>query len=318
MHALFAGPGGLDHPAHTLGHPTLGIELDPHTVATRRNAGLPTINADVRHLTIHDLPEATTLTAGPPCQTYSVAGTGTGRTALTALLHRARAMAARRTLSPADGLDERSLLVLEPLRWILDAADEGRPYRAIVLEQVPQALPVWQTYAELLTTEGYSVACGILSAEQYGVPQTRRRAVLVANLYDVVALPAPTHRRWPPRPGDEHLLPTVAMADVLDRGEDFTVVSNYGTGGDPKARGRRHSSEPAFTVTGKVSRNRVLDADGRDLPRFTHAEAGALQGFPANYPWTGRDIPQQIGNACPVPLGAALIHAATTPAAVPA
>ena len=100
------------------------------------------------------------------------------------------------------------------------------------------------------------------------------------------------------------------MADALpDRGP-FTVVSNYGTGGDPKNRGRRSSSEPAFTVTGKISRFRLLDSVGRELPRFTHAEAGLLQGFPADWPWSGNDIGQQIGNACPLPLAAALVKAA--------
>jgi DNA (cytosine-5)-methyltransferase 1 len=35
------------------------------------------------------------------------------------------------------------------------------------------------------------------------------------------------------------------------------------------------------------------------LPRFTHAEAGVLQTFPVAYPWSGNDVPQQIGNAVP-------------------
>jgi DNA (cytosine-5)-methyltransferase 1 len=64
-------------------------------------------------------------------------------------------------------------------------------------------------------------------------------------------------------------------------------------------------------VTGKISRLRLIDPDGRELPRLSHSEAGRLQGFPADYPWSGGDIPQQIGNACPVQLGAALVRAAT-------
>ena len=101
------------------------------------------------------------------------------------------------------------------------------------------------------------------------------------------------------------------MADALPHRPPFTVVSNYGTGGDPKARGRRSSNEPAFTVTGKISRFRLIDPDGRELPRFTHAEAGQLQGFPADYPWSGKDVSQQVGNAAPPPLATALLRAAT-------
>ncbi|MCZ0979750.1 hypothetical protein O1L60_13905 [Streptomyces diastatochromogenes] len=67
------------------------------------------------------------------------------------------------------------------------------------------------------------------------------------------------------------------------RGE-FTVVSNYGTGGDPEARGRRDHDMPSATITGKVSRNRVVhkgtDEDlAGDLGRFSNAEAGVLQTF---------------------------------------
>lgn len=36
--------------------------------------------------------------------------------------------------------------------------------------------------------------------------------------------------------------------------------SNYGTGGDPAARGERAASEPASTVTSKVDRNKWVGA----------------------------------------------------------
>ncbi|MGW7688890.1 DNA cytosine methyltransferase [Streptomyces asiaticus] len=169
------------------------------------------------------------------------------------------------------------------------------------------------------------MATGILRSEQHGVPQTRRRAVLIARLDGEAALPAPTHQAYrkgqPQTAGGSGVLPWVSMGDVLPHRGAFEVISNYGTGGDPKNRGRRTSAEPAATVTGKISRNRIVAPDGRELPRFTPAEAGQLQGFPADYPWTGLDIGQQIGNAVPVPLATAVIAAAaglTIPAARPA
>lgn len=312
---LFAGPGGLDHGARLAGHDSIGIECDTNAVATRLAAGLATTHGDVTQYGPADFPDADVLAGGPPCQTFTVAGKGEGRTALTRLLRRAKFMAAREA-PPADSLDKRSLLVLEPLRWVLAAADAGRPYRAVVLEQVPQVLPVWQAYVEVLRAEGYMAACRVVNAEQYGVPQTRRRAVLLARRDGLVGIPAATHRPWRKNLSEveRHLQRTVTMGDVLpDRGP-FTVISNYGTGGDPKNRGRRSSSEPAFTVTGKISRNRIIDAAGNELPRFSHAEAGQLQGFPADWPWSGGDIPQQIGNPVPPLLAAALVAAATGPA----
>ena len=307
---LFAGPGGMEAGA---GAPGVGIEFDAGAVATRLAAGLETVHGDVKDYGPADFPGADTLAGGPPCQTFTVAGRGTGRPLLAHLQERAKAMAARQSPPPAPpGTDERSLLVLEPLRYALAAADAGHPYRSVVLEQVPQALPVWEAYAEILRAEGYAVACGVVNAVEYGAPQTRRRAVLLARRDGPVGIPAPTHRPW--RRGalsevESYRRPTVTMGDVLDRQGPFTVVSNYGTGGDPRRRGRRESTEPAFTVTGKINRNRIVGPDGGELPRFTESEAGRLQGFPADYPWSGPDVPQQIGNACPTQLAAALFRA---------
>jgi DNA (cytosine-5)-methyltransferase 1 len=316
---LFAGPGGLDQAARDLGHHAIGIEFDRDACATRIAAGHGTVPGDVRGYEPEQFPSADVLAGGPPCQTFSVTGTGSGSAQLDRVLACARLLAVRQNITALlRGMDdERTGLVLQPLRWALKAVDAGRPYRAIVLEQVPQALPVWQAYAEILRAEGYSVATGVLRAEEYGAPQARRRAALIARLDGPAALPAPTHRPYrkgvPRDAGDPTLLPWVSMGDVLPHRGPFTVVSNYGTGGDPKARGRRASDEPAFTVTGKISRLRLVDPDGNELPRLTWSEAGLLQGFPADYPWTGRDISQQIGNAVPVPLGRALIAAALAP-----
>jgi DNA (cytosine-5)-methyltransferase 1 len=40
------------------------------------------------------------------------------------------------------------------------------------------------------------------------------------------------------------------------------------------------------------------------------SEAGRLQTFPADYPWSGKDVSQQIGNAIPPRLAAHVLAAA--------
>lgn len=322
---LFAGPGGLDMAATILGIPSTGIEWDANAVTTRVAAGLRTIRGDVRSYGPEHFPEANVLAGGPPCQSFTVAGSGAGRRALDDVLKFVQRLVdrdARANIDAdlADMGDERTGLVLEPLRWALSAIDDAglRPYDAIVLEQVPAALPVWEAYGAALADEGYSVAHGILHTEEFGVPQTRRRAILVARRDGrTAALPAPTHQRYrkgAPRPsGDLVLRSWVAMEDVLtERRAPFRVVSNYGTGGDPKLRGRRRSCEPAATVTGKVSRNRIVTDDAKedDLPRLSTSEAGQLQTFPKLFPWSGGDISQQIGNAVPPRLGVHVLSAA--------
>ncbi|WDT56065.1 DNA cytosine methyltransferase [Streptomyces sp. G7(2002)] len=319
---LFAGPGGLDVAARQLGLPAVGIEWDEDACATRRAAQLPTRQGDVRDFGPADFPKATVLAGGPPCQTYTVAGAGAGRRALDKVRALAKRMAIRDATVAADLADLANLanrndprtgLVLEPLRWALEAIDAGTPYETIVLEQVRAALPVWQAVREVLEGEKYSVACGVLHTEEFGVPQTRRRAILIARLNGEASLPRPTHRPYQKGrardEGDPHLLPWVTMGEALARPGPFVVISNYGTGGNPKARGRRTSDEPAATVTGKIFRNRVVTPTDVELARFTPAEAGQLQTFPVDHQWTGRDIGQQIGNAIPPRLG---IHVLAT------
>ncbi len=357
--------------ARYLGKEAIGIEWDGNACETRLAAGLPTIHADVqevrRNLRDHAtrLKGVTILAGGPPCQTFSLAGSGSGRRDLDKVKGYIKRLAkdpqsadeidAELAKDAASHLgDSRTALVLEPLRWILAAAAAHEPFtgpfETIILEQVPAVLPVWKAYEEALASmelpdgKTYHTVSGVLLTEQYGVPQTRRRAVLIAKLGDEETekpkLPRKTHLAFvrprqdlqEPLPIDtseeedsesvESTFPWVPMGDALlrarkdlgssdqlpERSSEFSVRSNYGSGGDPKKRGQRTSDQPAFTVTGKVSRNVVTGDVGPS--KFTIHEAGVLQTFPGNFPWSGKDQSQQVGNAVPPRLGVHLMAAA--------
>ncbi|WP_051830719.1 DNA cytosine methyltransferase [Streptomyces violens] len=359
---LFAGPGGLDLAAEILDTEempvkTIGIEWDDDACETRKAANLLTVHGDVRDYDPDSegpdgepVRDANVLAGGPPCQTFTVAGSGAGRRALDLVLSLVDELANAKDVSALELVmkeaesfdDERTALVLQPLKWALQANFLGRPYEAIVLEQVPAVLPVWEAMGKVLERIGYkfpllegvdsdvtpqlplagtarssrraepSPRAFVLHTEEYGVPQTRRRAVLLARRDEHPRFPAPTHHRYrkgvtPPKDGG--LDPWVSMGQALGREDEFVVVSNYGTGGDPKARGRRESTTPSATVTGKISRNR-LEVNGKDIGPFTNPEAGQLQSFPRNYPWSGRAVAQQIGNAVPPRLGVHILSAA--------
>ena len=182
-------------------------------------------------------------------------------------------------------------LIHEPLRWTLAL----RP-RWTAWECTPER-PVRDRFAAdagVLRRVGYDAAVWVLNAADHGVPSTRRRVFLVAHQDVPVAPP----RSSPPR----------TMADAL--GWDGAVlVSNNGTGGDPKRRGRRPMSTQAFTMTGRCGRNRWVWPDGT-ARNLTIAEAGVLQSFPADYPWQGgrQQRQQQVGDAVPPQLAAAIIR----------
>jgi len=241
---LFAGAGGWEEGLRMLGLSALGIETDPYACATAQAAGHERLQADVAELDPLELGPVWGLIGSPPCQAYSSAGKGLGRADKPLLIACAHELAAGNDSRRAwrEGCrDLRSLLTVEPLRYILVL----RP-RWVALEQVPAVLELWTMFAGLLAGHGYQTVAGILSAERYGVPQTRKRAFLIASLDGPVTLPAPTHRSYHPRrseiPGDELTLePWVNMAEAL--GWDMTarpgltVVAGSRDGGS-KSRAR--------------------------------------------------------------------------------
>ncbi|MGC5264121.1 DNA cytosine methyltransferase [Streptomyces cyaneofuscatus] len=334
---LFGGPGGWDVTAQRLGLPVTGIEHDHSACETRRAAGLGTVEGDVRAYGPADFPAATDLIGSPPCQPYSIGGKGAGRRALETVLHFASLLAARKDIRShlATLDDERTGLVLEPLRWALEALDAGRPYRTVMLEQVPTVLPVWDAMAQILRTEGYTVATGRLHAEEYGVPQTRSRAILVARLRDAAALPTPTHRRYsritPQDAGDPTLRPWVSMAQGIGWGMThrpaLTVAVGTAAGGaDPSCVGGSGSRATLYGErdAGRWTENtRPVDAAAqpayrggrKDMIRVSIADAAALQTFPPDHPFQGPRTKQyeQIGNAMPPVLAEAVIRRAMAP-----
>lgn len=291
----------------------LGVEFEQNAVATARAAGHHRIHADVRAVRDEQWGMLAGYTAGPPCQTFSLAGNGKGRAALESLVLAAEKVADGALPEEAIAavhdreLDERSLLVLEPMLVIA----RHRP-QWILLEQVPQALPVWERYAEVLAEKfGYHVAVGKVYAEEHGVPQTRRRAILMAHLDREVSLPTPTRSRYVKGEAGSW----VSMAQAL-RGLDEPSVTITGKAAQwLRANAQRNAAirmmdEPAPTITGGHDHGdrRWYAADG-DSRKMAVEEAAVLQTFPVDYPWSGGRTAQyqQIGNAVPPLLSAACI-----------
>ena len=252
---LCGGAGGWAVGADRLGLTHVGIEIAREPVATCRAAGHPVIPGDIRAMHPSSFPGAVVLVASPPCQTFSTAGSGSGRDSLAAAVAHVREMANGPVARPTG--DTRTWLVLEPLRWALTAIRLGIPYTGIGLEQVPSVRPVWEAIAEVLREHGYATRTGLVHAEQYGVPQTRTRAVMLAVIGDTCHWPAPTHSKYhshAPEQMDAGRLPWVSMAQAL--GWDGVLRSNYGSDGDPRDKGLRSADQPGPTITSKISRMR--------------------------------------------------------------
>lgn len=299
----FAGPGGMSEALRLAGHtgPAAGIELDAVACRTASSAGHTRIRADVAAFPLSHLAgRVDGVAMSPPCQGFSRGGNGGGLTDIDAVKARITAFAAARSPGEHAWADPRSVLTAEPMRYVAAL----RP-RWVVLEQAPAVLPLWEHIAAELTQLGYQTWTGILTAEQFGVPQVRRRAFLMAR--------RDGRRVRPPTPTNQAYGRVHAGLSLLDFPPPVTMFAAVGWG----LRDR-----PAWTVTGggtatggaEVFGNARCRArlgrapDGRRQPSVR--DAAVLQSFRPDYPWQGTESQryQEVGNSVPPLLGAAVLR----------
>ncbi|CRG86309.1 DNA (cytosine-5-)-methyltransferase [Talaromyces islandicus] len=150
---------------------------------------------------------------------------------------------------------------------------------------------------------GYSVHSKIVACEKYGIPQTRRRLVVIAAGpgEKLPQFPAPTHG-----PG---LQPYVTIAQAI-RGiprnaPDHSLFGTAFQNGLTKPPYDENTQAKTIT-TGGGEKN--YHPSG--LRRFTIRELARLQTFPDQYPFSSAYAKKQIGNAVPPRLAEAMYRAA--------
>lgn len=277
---LFASCGGVSEGLRILGLGHVGLEIDPVAASTATAAGHRRVVADVSTTSPQGYAGATGGWMSPPCTTFSITGAGAGRLVMHILAEGiARAARGERVVGwvrrectrvlKEHACNDRKLsrlpraertawarkqavtsaLVVEIPRWTHDLNLEW-----VACEQVPGVLPLWKALSIALRDRGYRTWCGIPCAADYGVPQTRRRAIFLAsrNPAHRVGPPEPTHTETP---GEADLfgdpLPKwVSMAQVLGWPEHVRVGLQRGEGMTDRygERPDRQATEPAPTI----------------------------------------------------------------------
>lgn len=147
-----------------------GVEWDDSIARVARDNGFHSITADVRDVNIGKLDRPDILHASPVCKNASVAKTGG---------HEA----------PEDvETAYATCRFIEKLRPGIFTLENVWGYRNFI---------AFRVILDCLRREGYAVDYRHLNAANYGVPQTRKRLILVAKLDGIPRRPEPTHARNP-------------------------------------------------------------------------------------------------------------------------
>jgi DNA (cytosine-5)-methyltransferase 1 len=327
---LFCGVGGLTRGLSDAGIEVVaGIDIDPGAGRTYEfnNPSAAFLCRDIRKVRSQELldlldgtPPSEVLLAGcAPCRSFSQQRRGCIRGHDATLL----------------GAFGRFVKELVP-GWILVENVPG-------LTEVP-GFSTFRRFLATLRSLNYSVAQGVLNARDYGVPQHRRRFVLIASHKGRATLPEPccgvgdrqyaTVREWiahfpPIKAGEEHRSVPNHFASPLTERNLRRLQATPHDGGDrrswPKEMelrchagknreytdvyGRLWWDRQAPTLTGRcysISNGRYGHPE-QDRA-ISLREAASLQTFPDSYLFFGfrSHIAQHVGNAVPVLLAETL------------
>lgn len=262
---LFCGAGGLSEGFQRAGFRIVSaVDFDEHAAATMR-ATHPDTN--VYHQRIEEISREhllrgtglkrgglDVLSGGPPCQAFSVYNHQRG-------FHDERSGLFRQYLRIVEELQPK-FIVMENVAGIL-SLDEGRA----VLE-----------IHKRLGSLGYRVEHRVLKAEDYGVPQERRRVFFMGNR---LGLPI----RWPEvthgtEPG---LKPFVNVWDAIGDLPPLKILEN--------ADGRVYRTEPKSEYQ-KAMRGKVNVVSNHEAPALAPINLERLKHIPPGGSW--RDIPIRL------------------------
>lgn len=325
---LFCGAGGLTHGFFLEGIPVVaGIDMDPacrFPYETNNQARF--VERDISEVSVRELDELfgdaklKILAGCAPCQPFST-------------------YAQRYEL---DGKDGKWGLLYEFARLA-----KGTMPDIISMENVPTVAKhaVFHDFVDTLKRLGYNVWFNVVDSSRYGVPQMRRRMVLLASKHGDIKMIDPTHttpktvrqaigRLRPLRAGEIAPRDKLHVASTLSAKnlERIKVSKPGGTWRDWPARlvADCHRADSGKTYPGVYARmewdkpapTMTTQCYGFGNGRFGHPEqdraislreAAILQSFPREYKFLPdggnaqiKVLGRLIGNAVPVELGRAI------------
>lgn len=305
--SLFCGAGGMDLGFIKAGHEIIWAnDIDLGSCKTyEKNFGHHPVCADIKKISSHDIPEGDIVIGGFPCQGFSVAN------------------------PYRKEKDERNSLYLELLRIIKDKKPKYFVAENVVglcsiggyenrIDKKNGEGKILKMILNDFRKTGYKVIWKILNAADFGVPQKRRRVLILGtrnNISPILIHPKQTHSnennfslyekrnlKW--------LTVRVAL-DGLPEEPTKLIPNHIGTSHVVKINGhignrKTDPNKPSPTIVGRGggTGGPVIIPHPNLKRRMTPRECARLQSFPDNFIFEGSITSQyrQIGNAVPWPL----------------
>ena len=298
---LFCGAGGSTCGLVAAGLKHVGgIDLDKHSMLTyvANHGQRGAMHEDITGITIESVRKATgvetvdIVVASPPCQSFSMVGP-------------------RSVADPSDDL-----------ACHVPRIAHGMGARVVVLENVvgmatkrdASGKLVLEKLYELFESWGFpNITRSVLKFENFGVPQLRRRMIVVAGDVgiDVAAFfPLPVIHSATTAPLQTLLLPQSEVSDAFYWMTPAKARSYHERQRTQKAGYIRFAdvTKPAMTMRAGYAKSRgaecLLRYDDGAVRMLTELECARVQGFPDEYVFKGArtHVYKQIGNAVAPPL----------------
>lgn len=323
---LFCGCGGLSLGFKQAGfRPVFGVDIESAATDTYvRNIGCPAWCGRIEDFVTElesgriKVPRVGVVIGGPPCQGFSPLG----------------------KMSAGAQRKQKHEQMNELWRYFVRVVELLEP-EVLVTENVPEFLrsDEFGHYCVSVARLGYMLQAAVLRAEEYGVPQKRRRAFTIGSRCAPPAMPLPTGEEVTVRDAIGHLPPEPdgcnwhigrnptekSLAryrcippggnrfDLMRERPDITpkcwLRKKTGT---TDVFGRLEWDGVACTIRTefyKPEKGRYLHPE-QDRP-ITHREAACLQSFPDEFEFCGTkiEVARQIGEAVPPKLAYEVAHA---------
>ena len=335
---FFSGAGGLDIGSQLAGSKVISsLDFDRDSVATMKAnkyfAHSKHFHKDIKEMFASDYtkiikdnnPEKLILVGGPPCQPFSKAGYW--------VTHKNRL-----------GSEDPRNMIGQYLRIVEELKPDG-----FLLENVesllhPKNANAVSDLTEAIDKLGYKFIVYRANAQDFGVPQKRKRVFFIASRKEIIGNPIKTHGDEIERIVNSNLLPYENVIDWIGKfdidkyfepeelttgktydeelkqippGQNYFALTERSGHPNPKFLANKrfwnfllklHPNKPSWTIAAQPGP--WVGPFHWNNRRLRVPESAAIQTFPEDYHFVGtrRSVQKQIGNAVPALLGKAMVN----------